>query len=357
MVHSAPQPAHFAEQNPPHLPDRIERPVFEQTEAQRVEVLPAAFTSMELFADIAAAKRAHLQSNAGMRGALNKVGFKFGLSPAEQRTEDRRARIRRQLTTTYQIAVISVKGGVGRTTVAATLGSTFAKIRADRVVAVDANPDFGDLATRTCRHPYGLTLRDLAQAANLDAYSAVQSFTAINSADLAVVASPWSTEASSALSGEEYVLGVDILRRHYNLLIVDCGTGVLDSATASVLRTSDAVVVVTPATVGGVTGAVATINWLSSHGMDRLVTKSIISIVHHRPDKPIVAVEAIENLFANAQRPTCTVPYDPHLAEGGEIDLRLLGEDTALAFEDLAAAMADGFPTYMAGGPDRGGWR
>jgi MinD-like ATPase involved in chromosome partitioning or flagellar assembly len=340
------------------VPDRIDRTAI--ASAPQVEVLPAALTSMDLLADIAAANRAKLQASTGVRGALNKVGFKLGLSPAEQRTEERRARIRRQLNTTYQIAVISVKGGVGRTTAAATLGSTFAALRPDRVVAVDANPDFGDLPTRTAPHPYGLTLRDLAQASNLEAFSTVQSFMSINSADLAVIASPWTTEANEALSGREYATAVDVLRRHFNLLLVDCGTGVLDSVTLSVLQTSDAVVVVTPATVGGVKGAVATLNWLSSHGMQHLIAKSIVSIVHQQPSKPVVDIEAIEKLFATGQRPTCILPYDGHLAEGGEIDLRLLEKETLLAFEELAAGLADGFPNYVGGAGGNwsaGGWR
>ncbi|WP_231509550.1 AAA family ATPase [Nocardia sp. NRRL WC-3656] len=324
------------------LPDRLSQ----AEAAARVEVLPATLTSMDLLADITAARRAQLKSTSGMRGALNKVGFSLGLSPAEQRTEDRRARIRRQLNAPYQIAVISVKGGVGRTTIAATLGSTFAGLRPDRVVAVDANPDFGDLPSRTAPHPYGLTLRDMAQAANLDAFSAVHSFTSINNADLAVLASPWSTESIEALSGREFGVAVETLRRHYNLLVVDCGTGVLDSITQMVLKTSDAIVVVTPPTVGGVKGAVATLNWLNSHGLQHLIAGSVVAIVHQQPVKPTVEVEQIEKLFATAQRPTRVVPYDEHLAEGGEIDLRLLDKTTLLAFEELAAGLGDGFPGY-----------
>ncbi|NKY44815.1 MinD/ParA family protein [Nocardia cerradoensis] len=336
------------------VPDRVERGV---QSSERVEILPAALTSAELLADIAAAHRAQLKSTSGVRGALNKVGFNLGLSPSEQRKQDRRGRIRRQLNSTYQIAVISVKGGVGRTTVTAALGSTFARLRPDRVVAIDANPDFGDLPTRTRPHPYGLTLRDLVRSPNLEAFSAVHSFTSINDADLAVVASPWNTESVEALSGGEYSAAVEILRRHYNLMLVDCGTGVLDSATGSVLNTSDAVLVVTPATVGGVKGAVATLNWLNSHGMQHLIAKSIVAIVHHHPVKPTVEVDQIEKLFATAQRPTFELPYDAHLSEGGEIDLRLLDEDTGLAFEELAAALADGFPGSPMAGGDRGGWR
>jgi MinD-like ATPase involved in chromosome partitioning or flagellar assembly len=323
--------------------------------APSVEVMPSALGSQDLLAQIAAIKQAKLKSNSGVRGALNKVGFNLGLSTAERAFEDRRARVRAQLSTPNQIAVVSVKGGVGRTTVTATLGSTFSELRPDRVVAIDANPDFGDLSTRTARHPYGLSLRDLAQARRVDAFSAVHSFTSINSSDLAVLASPWTSESVEAMSGGEYLAAVEILRRHYNLLLVDCGTGLLDSVTATVLQTSDSVVVVTPATVGGVKGAVATLNWLASHGFQHLVATSIVAIVHHRPDRPIVEVAEIEKLFATVSRPTYVVPYDAHLAEGGEIDLRLLDKDTGLVFEELAAGIADNFPGFLNGSTgDRG---
>ncbi|WP_280317189.1 MinD/ParA family ATP-binding protein [Nocardia wallacei] len=352
------QPLRAAEPTPPSRSvtdegrglERIDRP---HTDVAYPEVLPASLTSMDLLAEISATRRAQLRSTQGMRGALNKVGFNLGLSPAEQRTEERRARIRRQLTSTYQIAVVSVKGGVGRTTVTAALGSTFASLRPDRVVAVDANPDFGDLPTRTRPHPYGLTLRDLVRAQNLEAFSAVHSFTSINEADLSVLASPWSTEAVEALSGPEYGNAVAVLRRHYNLVMVDCGTGVLDSVTGAVLQTSDAVVVVTPPTVGGVKGAVATLNWFAAHGLQHLIANSVVAIVHPQAAKPMVEVAQIEKLFATAQRPTFQLPYDEHLAEGGEVDLRLLEKETALAFEELAAALGDGFPGQVATG--RGG--
>jgi len=46
------------------------------------------------------------------------------------------------------IAVVSPKGGVGRTFITALLGSLLAYLRRDRLVAVDANPDFRSLGRR-----------------------------------------------------------------------------------------------------------------------------------------------------------------------------------------------------------------
>jgi Mrp family chromosome partitioning ATPase len=43
------------------------------------------------------------------------------------------------------IAVVSPKGGVGKTTITALLGTLFSLLRRDPIVAVDTNPDFGSL--------------------------------------------------------------------------------------------------------------------------------------------------------------------------------------------------------------------
>ncbi|MBL1079780.1 MinD/ParA family protein [Nocardia sp. 2] len=308
--------------------------------------LPATIVTAELLSGVGAAKPVALQSQRGVRGALNKVGFRFALSAAEQAVDDRRERIRRRLVETYRVAVISVKGGVGRTTTTAALGSTFAHLRPDRVGAVDASPHFGDLATRTRRHPYGLTLRDLARADRHASFAAVQAYLSINSADLATIAAPWSTENSQALTGQEYLAAADILCRHFSLLLIDCHTDVLDSTTGTVLQHCDAAVITTPATVSGLTGAAATLNWLGAHGYQRLVRHSLIAVVHQHPGKPAVSSDTVTDLFTAVGRPSLILPYDPHLAEGGEIDLRRLREPTRVALEELAAGLADEFPGF-----------
>ena len=48
----------------------------------------------------------------------------------------------------HRVAVLSLKGGVGKTTVTVGLGATLASLRGDRVIAVDANPDRGTLSDK-----------------------------------------------------------------------------------------------------------------------------------------------------------------------------------------------------------------
>src|SRR2546430_13425279 len=69
----------------------------------------------------------------------------------------------------YSIAVLSMKGGVGKTTVTVGLGATFASLRGDRVIALDANPDFGTLAQRGPVETRS-TVRDLLLDNNINRY-------------------------------------------------------------------------------------------------------------------------------------------------------------------------------------------
>jgi len=49
------------------------------------------------------------------------------------------------------IAVVSPKGGLGKTSTTALLGSLLARVRHERMVAVDTNPDYGSLGRASRR--------------------------------------------------------------------------------------------------------------------------------------------------------------------------------------------------------------
>ena len=88
-----------------------------------------------------------------------------GASPREQELNDLTELIRTPLRGDYRIAVMSLKGGVGKTTTTVALGSVLAEERGDRVIAIDANPDFGTLAQRVAADAAGAaTIRDLLSA-------------------------------------------------------------------------------------------------------------------------------------------------------------------------------------------------
>ncbi|WP_374205010.1 AAA family ATPase [Pseudonocardia sp. WMMC193] len=98
-----------------------------------------------------------------------------GIGEAERARQQLRARVRRPLHAPYRVAVISTKGGVGKTTLAACIGFTMADIRGDQVSVIDANPDAGTLADRLTGNT-SVTIRHL-----LDDLAGVDTLTKVTS--------------------------------------------------------------------------------------------------------------------------------------------------------------------------------
>ena len=101
----------------------------------------------------------------------------LGESPRAARHNNLVAQVNRPLRGSYRIALLSLKGGVGKTTIAATLGATFASIRGDRVVAVDANPDRGTLSQKIPLETSATVRQLLHDAGTIERYSDVRRYT------------------------------------------------------------------------------------------------------------------------------------------------------------------------------------
>ena len=267
-----------------------------------------------------------------------------GESPAERYQRELTLRINQPLRGCFRIGMLSLKGGVGKTTVTTMLGSTFASLRGDRVIAVDANPDRGTLSqkipietTATVRH----LLRD---ADRMSRYSDVRAYTSQGASRLEILASEQDPAVSEAFSEADYLRAVNLLEHYYNIVLTDCGTGLMHSAMKGVLDSADALVVVSSSSVDGARSASATIDWLEAHGYGELVKQSLSVINSVRPQAGSVDLDKLAAHFAARTRAVCRIPFDPHLEEGAEIDLERLTEQTRLASLELAATMADAFP-------------
>lgn len=267
----------------------------------------------------------------------------LGPSPEDRRRADQLARARTPLNGSHRVAVISLKGGVGKTTTTAALGSMFAELRGDRVIAVDANPDRGTLGERVPRESDG-TIRDLLEARHeIVRYGDVRAFTSQAPTRLEVLASDADPRVSAALSEQDYVDTVETLERFYNLVLTDCGTGLLHDAMRGVLGLASSLVVVSSASLDGARSASATLDWLEAHGLDELARSAVVVISSVRPGGGIVDVLQLEDHFNSRCRAVVTIPYDPHLEAGGVMDIRELHPDTVEAYRELAAAVGEGF--------------
>jgi MinD-like ATPase involved in chromosome partitioning or flagellar assembly len=244
----------------------------------------------------------------------------------------------------YRVAVLSLKGGVGKTTTVMGLGSTLASLRGDRVIAVDANPDRGTLSDKL-RLETAATVRDLLnERVQIQRYADVRAFTTQAASRLEVLASDRDPTVSVAFSDQDYEDVSQVLEHYYSICITDCGTGLLHSAMAGVLRLADQIVLVSSPSVDGARSASATLDWLQAHGYGDLVRDGVVVLAVVRPrGKSTVDLGRLEQHFATRCRAVVRVPYDAHLEEGAEVELNQLSKATADAYLALAAEVGDGF--------------
>ena len=266
----------------------------------------------------------------------------FGPSPAERAERQLIARAKSPVAGCRSIAVISRKGGVGKTTTTLMLGHTFASLRGDRVVALDGNPDAGSLGYRVRRETAATVTNLLADEQEIIRYADIRSYTNQAPTRLEVVASDDDPRITTALGEEDYRRAIALLERHYNLILLDTGTGVLESATKGILQLAEQIVVVMSPSLDSARAASSTLDWLNENGHAELV-RNAIAVVNAVREEGLVEVDKIGEHFQGRCRAVVRVPWDPHLSAGAETQVDRLRPVTRRAYLEVAAAVADGF--------------
>nr|WP_255430284.1 MinD/ParA family protein [Streptomonospora sp. PA3] len=283
----------------------------------------------------------------GWRKMLHSATFGLvdvGESAAEQRRRELTERARTQVGGGHhRVAVLSLKGGVGKTTTTVALGSMLASLRGDRVLAVDANPDRGTLSDKV-RLETAATIRDLLnERESISRYADIRAFTSQANSRLEILASDRDPAVSEAFSEDDYRKVSWLLEHYYSICLTDCGTGLLHSAMRGVLGLADQVVLVSSASVDGARSASATLDWLEAHQYGPLVRGAVVVLSMVRTGKSSVDLDRLEQHFASRCRAVVRVPWDAHLEEGAEVDLDRLAPATRDAYLQLAATVGEAF--------------
>ena len=315
---------------------------------------PLGFQASQELSSERLVRRAEPVAKTGWRRTVRSVSggvIKVKPGKSEALRLEKLERIRTPLLGCYKIAVISLKGGVGKTTTTTALGATLAWNRGDRVIAVDANPDAGTLGRRV-RRETGATIRDMLQALpNIRSYVDMRRFTSQAPSRLEVLANDVDPAVSTTFNDEDYRRIIDALQNQYSIILTDSGTGLLYSAMRGVLTMADQLIVVATPSVDGGNSASTTLDWLIAHGFEDLVRRSITVISAVRPSSKEIDLSQLIAHFAARCRAVVSVPYDSHLATGAEVDLEYLKPATADAYLELAAHVADGFSSQRGVGP------
>ncbi len=239
------------------------------------------------------------------------------------------------------IAVLNLKGGVGKTSVVEALGSTFAHVRHDRIIAIDL--DAGDLAERHGRRN-PLSMAALLADDTVTQYSDVRAHTYMNSNGLEVLGLPDYARTDWRLERHDVVKAFSVLRKHYSVVLVDCAKALNSPVMDAVLPESRALVVVTSTSIDAVRKTRTSLEWLCNNGY-RSLMKSTVLVVNHVEQARVgnVAAKELEQLSARVAA-TVVLPFDRHIHEGKQISLDRLSRQSRRSYLEMAATLADMFP-------------
>ncbi|WP_329245971.1 AAA family ATPase [Actinoallomurus sp. NBC_01490] len=242
--------------------------------------------------------------------------------------------LRQPVTTIRRIAVCSVRGGAGKTTVAALVASALARHRQDRVLLIDADPGLGSLPLRFGRSGTP-SLRDLA-GRRPTSFDEVAPHLTRTDTDLWVLPGVGGEMADRPLDVATYESVTSMLTRFFTIVVVDCGAGMVGELPEAILAGAHACLHVTPATSDGAIGVGHALEWMGRNGFGALVPRTMAVFATHAPHARPDLDQATGLLHDNGVG-VAYLPYDRHLASGGVLIPGLLAESTRTAALTIAA--------------------
>jgi MinD-like ATPase involved in chromosome partitioning or flagellar assembly len=265
----------------------------------------------------------------------------LGESPRERHYRELRERIRRHIRKQYVIAVVSGKGGVGKTTMTAAIGAVFRECRPENVVAIDAAPGFGTLAGRIDENPpgdYSAVLNDT----DVQGYADIREHLGQNAVGLDVLAGNRASDQPRPLVPSMFAGVLSRLRRTHNVILVDTADDLEHPVMKAVFDAADTLVFVSGLTADTSLPVTRAIDLLRSLGYHELVSRSMVVLNDSRNKYDPEARKYLEERFAQSGASVEFMPYDPHFAKGGIIDVQNeLDRKTRLRLFEVTASLAD----------------
>ena len=256
----APQPPPY---QPNHPPAPMRPPASPARPAPGLPPPPGAWSEAAFAPPVRT--RPSLRADRGWRRLVESITFglvRLGPSAAQREQVQYEAAIRTVLHGNHKVGVLG-KGGVGKTSVAASVGSIFAELRRqDRVVAIDADTAFGRLASRIDPESTN-SFWELTSDKNLHSYTDVMARVGRNTAGLAVLGGEPAAGPRKVLDPAIYREAALRLDRHFAISVIDCGSTMDAPVTQEVLRDLDALIVVSSPWADGASAAAKTMDWLA----------------------------------------------------------------------------------------------
>ncbi len=260
----------------------------------------------------------------------------------EAALEERLSR-RRPVTRTNLVAVVSPKGGVGKTTLSFLIGDLLASRPKLRVLVVDTNPDFGTLGKLAPdSHASEHQMTDvMAQMDRIRSAAELDPFVASTPTGLHLLAAPQRPELMEAMTPQIYGQLLQFLGRFYHVIVLDLGTGLTDPVAQFALGRADQAVVVSKP--GYVT--MSTVLYALDYVLDRLGGHQLTMALNQAP-RGGAARSLEDKLRGHSLSRQVTIPQDQRLEnmlDDGTYVCEQLHRRTRVAIKYLALGVADQF--------------
>ncbi|MFI1205797.1 MinD/ParA family protein [Streptomyces sp. NPDC020883] len=242
--------------------------------------------------------------------------------------------LQQPVTTGRQIAVTSIRGGSGKSTVAALLGTTYAHYRQDPVLFLEADPALGSLPLRLGAASRRWTTGDIADIVKPD-----MSLLDVTGYLVQLPDNAWLLPASLGqigvmLDSQAYERAVVALRRYFGVMVIDCETLPAEVARVA-LAASHSRVLTAPATPEGVTSTYSVLQWMQKLPR-QVIAGTVVVLTELVPHQGLDLDEAARQLKSTGVG-VQVLPYDRHLAAGGPIRTEFLAAPTREAAARIAA--------------------
>jgi MinD-like ATPase involved in chromosome partitioning or flagellar assembly len=281
----------------------------------------------------------------GWRKTVHEATFglvNLGPSAFERRLDDQKALIASNIAGTYQIPVISIRGGVGKTRTVAGMGTVFGKYRTEPVIAIDADPTYGTLGT-VVDPSAPSSLRSWLGDGELRTYPTARRHTGKNREGLEVLAGNRDVAESFRLDADLFCTALLRSQQFYQLALIDCTSDVEHPVMLGVLNAASALVIVSTMQAEHARAAGQTIEWLAARNGHDLLKRTVVVLndAFHGQTRAFVA--DITAQFSPYVQAVKVIPWDRHLRDAATLDFGALRKHTQLAYIDLAAELAGGF--------------